>query len=145
MITTLEKIAEEFAKANEVQLLDVISENNETTPNQVRYIRKTEGIGRNYFFLEYTKEYEKEEDKNKFVGESLSISNNAYMLSVNAGIRANYDIEVTPKRLIEAVASARAICSFGAGLDYCKSSKILLPSDEEGPEALKELIRMLFK
>lgn len=143
-ITALETIAEEFAKSKEVDLLDAVNEEKRGEISQTRCLRRAESVGVNYFSLQYSKDYERVGEKHSFVGDSLLIENNQYLLSVNSQ-GGQQVVEMSAKRIIAGVESARAICNYSAAFDSCKPSVIVLSNDEQGNAALKELIKSIFK
>ena len=143
-ITELETIAEEFAKENNVDLLDVIKEEMSGELSYARFLRKAESLGPNSFSMQYSKDYTEVEDKHKLLWDSFLIENKDYILSVNSHA-GQYVVEATPKKIIAGVQSARLICNHNAAFDSCKQSVIVLSTDKEGSAALRELIKIIFK
>ena len=142
-ITELENIAEEFANKNQVSLLEAVNEEKVGELSRARFLRKAEGTGRNFFSLQYSKDYAEVGDLHKFSGDSLLIENKDYLLSINSH-GGQYVIEATPKKIIAGVESARLICNYNASFDSCKPSVIVLSDDKEGNDALRELIKRIF-
>ena len=145
-ITELETIAEEFAKDNKVDLLDSVREDEVLNSKGVRYVRKAEvdrGIS-----LQYSKDHIKKEDKNVLFLESLTLESNDYFMNINGFPNKTRDdmkyvVDISPKRIVNGIYSVREIC--GCWSDFEKPIRIAIPDVQEGPDALRQLIKSIFK
>lgn len=104
-ITTLEKLAEDFVNEKELVFFDSIAEESRENPGSVRYNRRTDAVGRDSLFLQYSKFFKKVDEKHTLLSETFSVDNKNYLLSVNSSPdEESYSIELVSNKIVEGIA-----------------------------------------